>query len=289
MSSQDLFREVKQCPWCADGKSFRTLYNIEQGGQARKCEKCGMVYATKVLSNYGLKQYWSDYESEIHMADAALSDKRRQMYKIEYEYIKRYLLKGAGILDVGCSNGDFLDLFSQDGYKCEGVEFGEDAYNQSSKKYKVYFGDLKDLNIESRYDLIIFRGVIQYLLSPKEDLKKAITLLKDEGMIFITSSPNAESLCFNLFLDKFTLPVNTTNYYMFSEKILTKFLTENGMRLFAKEQMYLGTPYENAANDILRVADAIRNRDAGKIVFNESPPFFDNMLTLVYKKYKGLA
>lgn len=73
-----------------------------------------------------------------------------------------------------------------------------------------------------KYDVIVFRGVIQYLLDPRKDLAKAAELLKDNGILFISGS-NSESLCFRLFKGKFTQPVAPTDYYMFNRKILSDY------------------------------------------------------------------
>lgn len=175
-----MLREVGRCPWCG-GKGYHILYPIEGEGEARRCNQCDIVYASKVLSDYGLKRYWSTYESESHMKDARLAEQRKHMYEIEHKFVKRYINPHSDILDIGCAHGGFLDLFHEDGHNCEGTEFGEEAYRKAATKYKVYFGDLKDINIENKYDLVIFRGVIQYLLYPKEDLLKAIHLLKPGG------------------------------------------------------------------------------------------------------------
>lgn len=278
-----MYKSVEKCPWCGS-KLFKELYAIKDGGVAKRCNACSLVYSSIVLSEYGLTNYWSTYETKVHMNDIELSNQRRKMYVIEHDLICRYIPANADILDVGCSNGDFLDFFKNDGHTCEGTEFGEDAFNQASKKFKVYRGDIGEIEFEHQYDLIIFRGVIQYLLHPKEDLLKAIRLLKNNGLIFITSSPNSESICHKLFKNKFRLPLNPTNYYMFNEKLITDFMTQNGMKLYLNEQLYLDTPYENVETDIIAIARAVEKNKNGELLQDISPAFFDNMLTLVYKR-----
>lgn len=281
--SMNLYRDVTECPWCRHTEGIQ-LYGLKQGGFTIRCAKCGLVYATRVLSDEGIKIYWSDYESAVHTLDREKAEQRRKMYRIDYGFISPFLAPKSRVLDIGCSNGDFLDVFAEDGHICEGVEFGKEAYELASKKYHVYFGNLSELSIPSKYNLIVFRGVVQYLLEPKKDLKKAIDLLADEGILYITASPNSESICFKLFLDHFSLPVTETDYYMYSENVLTAFMQENGMELMAKAQLYLETPYANPEDDIIRIAKAINLKSIQQQIDFQSPAFFDNMLTLAYKK-----
>lgn len=158
------------------------------GGVAVRCKKCGLVYATKVLSSEGLDAYWRDYETNIHTADKRKEKQREEMYQIDHDFISPFLSPNCRVLDVGCGNGKFLDTFAADGYQCEGVEFGKEAFELAADRYNVYYGELSKLNIPAKYDLIIFRGVIQYLLDPKRDLKKAVDLL-NEGGIYILQLP----------------------------------------------------------------------------------------------------
>lgn len=250
-----------------------------------ECNQCDLVYAGKILNDEGLKIYWSSYESQVHNATEIMVKNRQQMYDLELNYIKAFIdLKDSTVLDVGCSNGDFLDCFAKEGADCEGVEIGDEAYLIASKKHKCYKGCLPDLEIDKKYDLIICRGTIQYMINPKNYFRKMVSLLKPEGMIYITSSSNFGSLCANLFKDKFRLHVSETDYYGFKEPIITNFLDTLGMKLINRHDFYLETPYANLEEDIKKVALALEYKLQGKKIDFQSPPFFDNMLTLVYKK-----
>lgn len=284
--TEKYFQKVEKCPWCGD-EHFFSLYFDRYSAEIRECSKCGLVYSSKVLNEIGLEMYWKDYETEVHNKDEKLKMQRRKMYELDYQYIKNFMeMKNACILDVGCADGQFLDFFDAEGALCEGVEYGEEAYKMASKKYKIYFGDFPTLNIKNKYNLIIFRGVIQYFIHPKKYLKKASELLKPGGMLYITSSPNAESLCFKLFKNRFTVPVGVTDYYGFKEKIITDYLKSEEMSLLCKYDFYLETPYADPVNDIKKVAKALQLSEQNEEIDFNSPPFWGNMLTLVYRKNK---
>lgn len=279
-------RKIENCPWCGISvDNSKELYKTEYDCTTVECS-CGFVYSNKILNEEGLSVYWQNYESNVHLANVILNEQRLKMYKLEAEYVLQYLNKDSLVLDVGCSGGEFLDCFEKSiGKKnCEGVEFGEEAYNIASKKYHVYFGEFPKIKLEKKYDLVIFRGTIQYFINPKTYIKKAFEILKDGGILYITSSPNADSFCFKLFKEKFTLPVNYTDYYGYKEPLLTDYIREIGGELIAQKYFYKETPYADIEHDIERVAEAIRDVNTKGVVSKASPAFFDNMLTLVYKK-----
>lgn len=281
-NENDLSEDYASCPWCNSNKA-EILYVGLQGVEALKCSRCGFVFSKKILNPRGLKKYWSNYESGLHLRDIKLNRDRERMYELEYRYISRYLPSKCRVLDVGCASGQFLDLFQSHGHMCYGVEFGEEAGRRAEEKYRIWIGEFPDLDINQQFDLIIFRGVIQYLINPKRYFEKAISLLNKNGLIFITSSPNSESLCFKLFREKFRLPVDITDYYAFSQPLLTEFFREKGLVLSGEKYFYEETPYANVYEDIKVVAKAIYMRQEGKSIDFASPPFYGNMLTLIYK------
>ena len=275
------------CPWCGQQENeFEYMGAYEC--QVVRCKKCGLVYATKVLNEKGLGKYWSNYESQVHCQSEESVVKRNVMYKIESEYVMQFMNKAERkpkVLDIGCADGSFLDEFSKAGYECYGVEYGEEAAEKSRAKYKVYVGDFAEIETEEKYDLIIFRGTIQYLLNPKAYFEKAVNSLVKGGIIYITSSPNADAFCFKLFGERFTQPVAATDRYAFTEKILTDFFEQRNMGLIGQHFFYKETPYADEKNDLAKVEQAVKEkRETGKTT-GRSPSFYDNMLTLCYKKY----
>lgn len=271
------FVSVLECPWCMSVNktfSYKSLYD----SKVFYCDDCGLLYSDKILNENGFKKYWTKYSSSIHTADYEKTKKRSKMYEIEYNFIHVFLKKGR-VLDVGCGEGEFLDLFKKDGFITEGIEYGEEAAKLASQKHKLYYGKLPEINLEVKYDLIIFRCSIQYLLNPKKYFSKAISLLNDGGLIFITSSPNADSICCKLFKDKFTLPVTPMDYFMFSEKILDGFFLSKNMHKIVSKHFYEETPYYSE-DDFDKIKNVIRGD--GKDI--KSPAWFDNMISVVYMK-----
>lgn len=276
-------KNVEKCPWCESSESILQYIN-KYDAKVVRCIKCGLVYSKKVLNSVGIQKYWENYESKVHNRDKELLNKRKIMYSLDFNFIKPFIKEGNKVLDVGCADGSFLEFFEKHNMQCYGVEIGDEAYKEANKKYKVYKGDFEKIQIDQKFDLIIFRGTLQYFFNPKEYIKVAMELLNEGGYLYITSSPNSESICFKLFKEKFTLPVSVTDYYAFSESILTEYITKLKGELVCKYNFYKETPYANVEEDIKKVARAIKLQEEGKDIKFGSPAFFDNMLTLVYRK-----
>lgn len=278
------FNILDFCPWGGDDKSeFIHLYYDKFGCEIVKCKKCGIVFARERLNENGLKKYWSDYLSRVHIHNLITVKQRQLMYKLDYNFINNYIKEGK-VLDVGCGKGDFLAFFEQDGFIAEGVEFGKEAAIEANKSHKVYYGEFPKINFDKTYNLIVFRGVLQYVPDAKTYLDKAISLLANNGYIFITAQPNMDSLCFKLFKEKFTQPISGTDYIGYTERIFTDYFENKGVEKVSEKYFYEETPYANLEDDILKVAKAIEYKRNGKKIDFISPPFYGNMMSLVYRK-----
>lgn len=278
------FEVLDDCPWCATENEKNTiLYTDYLSCPIYKCAGCGTVYAKKRLNKSGLNKYWSKYFSQVQTHNKELTKKREKMYKIDFDFVQQYI-SGGKVLDVGCGNGDFMKFFEESGFDSYGIEFGKEAAEIACKNHKVIQGEFSNLQINDKYNVIIFRGVLQYIPNPISYLEKAISLLEKNGIIFITAQPNMNSLCFKLFKDSFTQPVTGSDFIGYTEKIFTEFFKKNKMEKIGEKYFYEETPYANIENDILKVAKAIEiKRRNEKITFN-APAFYENMMTLLYKK-----
>lgn len=177
-----------------------------------------------------------------------------------------------------------MTIFENAGYNVVGVEYGQEAAEVASKNHNIICGEFPDLDIKNKFDLVIFRGVLQYVPNPKDYIDKAISLLNNNGCIFITAQPNIDSLCFKLFKDKFTQPVTGIDFIGYSESVLTKYFVEQKLHKIAEKYFYEETPYADIENDILKVANAINKIRNGEQIDFKSPAFYGNMMSLVYKK-----
>lgn len=285
------FEILDRCPWDnSPAKTAEFLYQDDMGCDVVRCPECGIVYAKRRLNENGLPKYWGDYLSRVHVHDPATVDKRNKMYEIDYAFSHQYVSSGR-VLDVGCGNGSFMGVYERHGYDVYGVEYGKEAADSAGKTHRVRYGVFDEMDFgDKRFDLIIFRGVLQYVPNPKSYLCKAVSILnnnnstKTGGYLFITAQPNVESLGFRLFGKNFTQPVTGADFIGLHEHVLTEYMLELGMRKVGERYFYPETPYADEENDLLKMARAVQYRHEGEAIDFKAPAYWGNMMTLMYKK-----
>ncbi len=278
----ELREELDRCPWCG-GKDFSLWCKPVRGFKTVVCSSCEIIFVQNRLSPLGLKKYYSSYYSSKHQLVDEWIINRHKMYLLEFKFIKQFI-KNGNVLDVGCSGGEFLNYFKEAGFKTFGIEYGKEAAEVASKYHEVWEGDLIEFKSEQRFDLIIFRGVIEHVSFPKLILEKAIDLLEHEGLIFITSTPNSASICSKIYKEKWNQHEPEGHIYHFSPKHFDEFFEENNFSIYAKQFFYEETPYSNPKEDVLKVARAIKQVEDNQQIVDVSPPFYGTMMSLVYIK-----
>lgn len=289
------YEKLNKCPWCGEQSSAsKILYVDDLNCPIVKCNNCGIIYAKNRLNSSGLDKYWEDYETRVHVADKKLTEERQVMYKIDFDFVKPYLdnlakhMSAINVLDIGCGNGEFLNYFEDYGCKTEGVEFGKKAAELAEQHHIIHYGEFDKMDFgDKEYDLVIFRGVLQYIPYPKEYLKKAKSILSEGGYIFITAQPNLDSLAARLFGKNFRLSVTGTDFIGYNEKVLTEYMKSENLDKVGERYFYPETPYANEEEDLMLMAKALKNKQENKIIDFKSPAFWGNMMTLVYKKQIG--
>lgn len=101
------------------------------------------------------------------------------------------------VLDVGCAQGDSLSEFLSDKVSVTGIEpYKSDADIASARGYRVLNSTIEEALseiLDLRYDLIIVADVLEHLINPDEILIQLISVLKKDGLIFL-SVPNVANL-----------------------------------------------------------------------------------------------
>ena len=84
------FKRVEKCPWCG-GNEKRILYKNQYDACIQECNHCKLVYSDKILNEQGLEIYWNSYLSQVQNKDTLLTQKRMEMYDIEFQFISRLI------------------------------------------------------------------------------------------------------------------------------------------------------------------------------------------------------
>lgn len=273
--------KVVCCPVCGDVGTY--VYGVGADVNVMRCV-CGVYYCDYRLNSEGMSIYWGAYQVTEHSAVAEECELRDRMYALDFNYINNFLDAGADVLDVGCADGLFLDVFAAHGHKCSGVEFGHGAALEAAKKYRVWEGLFSELDIPAKFDVVIFRGVLQYLHEPRRFFEKAVSVLKPGGLVFITAQPNMESFCHKLFQQNFRLRLTPCDCVGFSPATLRHEFARLNCRLLGETFFYEESPYADPPADISLVHKALQAKSAGRSIEDRAPAFWGNMITQVFQR-----
>ena len=274
--------DVAACPVCGRRQSS-VVYTAGNGIQAQKCV-CGAYYCDHRLNAEGLSAYWTDYLNREHRAVEEECALRQRMYAVDFAYIAQFLPPEASVLDVGCADGLFLDMFAAAGHRCAGVEFGHEAALKAAKKFTVWEGYFPELEIPSGFDLIIFRGVLQYVQAPRRFFRKAAELLRPGGYVFVTAQPNMEAFCHQVYRRRFRFSLTPCDCVGYTPQELATEFAAQGCATVGQTFFYEETPYADPPNDIQAVSRAVEAQKRGEDPQELSPPFWGNLMTMVFRK-----
>lgn len=114
--------------------------------------------------------------------------------------INKFIKPSHKILDIGCGAGTLSLYYASKGHKVTGIDISQTAVDSAQKSAKAL--GLKNCTFKKmlfptqapkeKFDFIIFTEVIEHLQNDDAALKKIYSLLKKNGMVFIsTPSKNA--------------------------------------------------------------------------------------------------
>ena len=156
----------------------------------------------------------------------------------------RAYTNGMDLLEVGVGQGHLIAVAQEMGYHVTAVELIESDAQETADLLgiSVICGDFLHLNEQEKVDIITMGDVIEHLQYPVEGLKKAHAMLKENGILWL-STPNFES-SFTRLMKAFD-PMWCEPYHItyFSYKGLMSILKKVGFELleYAVSNRYNGS------------------------------------------------
>ncbi len=150
-------------------------------------------------NNVGEHQYYEKIAKEHNNIQAVMHSPillARYRDFLERIVLKRYLESGnKSVLDIGCGNGRFFELFSSRGYNVTGVDFSKNLINQAKKRYpwaKAIVTKSEGLPFkDNSFDYVFLLLLLSHTdyNSFKKTIREAGRVVKNSGKIFILDEP----------------------------------------------------------------------------------------------------
>ncbi len=191
-----------------------------------KCEDCGLRFAKKMPTPSQLINLYSEvvdpeYEQE--------REGRGENFARIIKLLKK-IKPGGRLLDVGAATGIFMELAKDAGWEVYGVEPSRWACSRAREQgLNVWEGDFLQYPEDEKFDVITMLDIIEHMATPGLAFKKARSLLKEGGILVITT-PDIESLAAKL-MGKRWWHLRPAHVNFFTKRTLLKASELFGFRL----------------------------------------------------------
>lgn len=242
------------CPSC-NSEATKVRYALSTYRIAA-CGECGLQFNADFQG--GGEQngtFNEDYYRQQHEAAFAAqfgdisTDPSFVVYRHWLEHIEREHKVGR-LLDVGSGLGTFLRLACDRGWQAQGVEisrFGVD-YARTRHALDVFQGDIEQFPApQEPFDLITFWDSLEHVSHPAANLEAASRLLKDDGLILITTDnfdclvADIAVVCYRLSAGYCRYPMRRTfidrNASFFTEESFRELLRRTGWTVVLFQKM----------------------------------------------------
>ena len=197
--------ELKCCPICG-GEG--TPYHAALSGEIvnfdtlflpaklwMRCQHCGNLY-TRYFPTEFLQMGAAPkvlYPTPHHMVTRQVRASNLRVWCDILNKIRAYT-SGTSLLEVGVGQGHLIAVAQEMGYAVTAVELLEKEAQETADllNLPVICGDFLHLEEDLQVDIITMGDVIEHLQRPMEGLKKAYALLRENGILWL-STPNFES------------------------------------------------------------------------------------------------
>lgn len=227
MIKQNAKDKIDCCPICHKQKNLRLL--DQNQFSIYFCNDCQNGFIHPIPENL------SEYYPEIYWQNLGRFSSFRQalhnsFQKTRSRWFKRYISKGS-VLDVGSGEGIFGIVLGSD-YQITNIEYPR----AKVKNKRVIKTDFLKWKTTKKFDAIVFLESLEHVINPISYLKKAASLLSNNGLIFV-EYPRFGSLESKL-LGKHWLQRDIPRHlFHFTEKGLENIAKEAGLKVALQKEI----------------------------------------------------
>jgi SAM-dependent methyltransferase len=190
------------CPVCGGDRHrllLRKLAHFYRQGRAHehlfrivRCRECGMDYVNPRLRGDLLTRHYAEHDLYLDLRGSQLEARRayfrQTLDSIEAEQRRAGLAAGKGrLLDVACSEGTFVALAREDGWRAEGIEISAPsaAHGRDVLKLPIRTGTLEEASYDTAsFDVITVQSFLEHSEEPRRLLAEIHRVLAPGGLLY---------------------------------------------------------------------------------------------------------
>jgi 2-polyprenyl-3-methyl-5-hydroxy-6-metoxy-1,4-benzoquinol methylase len=217
------------------------IHNLPGEFDVVRCRTCGLMRTTPRPTPQTIGYYYPDDYGPYLGTRIRQAEHVSILSKFLTPIIKRVInfntqrlpsLAPGRMLEIGCASGGFLHQMARKGWQVQGIEFSEKAAVAAAKQgYRVHSGPLETAHPpDATFDLIVGWMVLEHLHDPIGGLQKLRQWSKP-GAWLVISVPNAKSLEFRLFKEKWYALQLPNHLHHFTPETIKRVLEAGGWTL----------------------------------------------------------
>ncbi len=229
------------CPLC-NSKNLTMVLSENIHGKdfmILECNSCNLLMTYPQMKPEEFEKYYTQDYSPYKPEKGLYKVINKQINRIQSRAFRKNLNKGSDILEVGCSNGNFLAFLKTQGFNVYGIEPGKKAAQRARDTgLDVEAVSLEDFQTDKKFDLIIMRHVLEHLADPIADLKKIKNMLKTDGKIYCVL-PNAGAIERKIFKNDWYAWQIPFHFFHYNNKTIGLLAEEVGIGVLSVSYSYL--------------------------------------------------
>lgn len=188
-----------------------------------KCSRCSLVFGNKVPTTEELNRHYGNYPRYTQLSPITV--KRYNELLDGFEKFR----KTNNLIDLGCSNGLFLEVAKKRGWNVYGTEYDPKCIEFGKNiGVPIYKSDnLPESVFEMEFDIVTSFEVIEHINDPNRELELIKKLLRKGGATYITT-PNFNSFSRFLLQHKWNAIEYPEHLTYYTAKTLNKILLQHG-------------------------------------------------------------
>lgn len=190
-----------------------------------KCEDCSLVFGNKNPSAEELTAHYTNYPRYQNLSP--ITEKRYNELLDKFESYR----KNNNLIDLGCSNGLFLECAKKRGWNVYGTEYAQECLDYCAKKgITVFKSDkLPPDFFKLEFDVVTSFEVIEHINTPNPEMEFVKKILRRGGAFYVTT-PNFKSLSRFLLKEKWNVIEYPEHLTYFTAKTLHTLLRNHGFK-----------------------------------------------------------
>jgi 2-polyprenyl-3-methyl-5-hydroxy-6-metoxy-1,4-benzoquinol methylase len=230
----DISSEALTCPVCT-GRSFKKRFT-KGGRDFWRCRECGAERQWPLWDEAELEKYYRDswfnglYKPFVETPGMLA---RRSEYRLNQ--IRSYVMPGR-LLDIGCSDGEFVAAAIRAGHDAEGIDFsGEAVARAKSMGRPVSQYRAENFEGNGLYDTITAFDLIEHVRNPRSFVENVRRLCAPSG-VFVLTTPDLGSWSRRLMGKRWYFYIPEEHLFYFTRDNIRSLLNATGFEVVANKR-----------------------------------------------------